>query len=115
MPVRHIVVVFDGPSGDGDRRLSGAIEVRFAPSADAWIQQAIRTSRSPSRLLILSNDREILATAKSHGARTDSIEQLFARSTAAVPDRRGAPEKSSLPAADARRITDELAKRWIRS
>ena len=116
VPVRRTVVVFDGPSDEAARRVSSQLEVRFARSADACIQQVIRSSASPSRLVIVSNDREILATAKSHGAYRYSIDWLFDRSSLAAmrpQTRHATPEPSALPAADARRITEELAKRWL--
>ena len=116
VPVRRTVVIFDGPSDEAARGIGSNLDIRFARSADACIQEAIRSSASPSRLLIVSNDREILATAKSHGAHSYSIDWLFDHSGQAAPRqqaRHAAPEKSSLPAADARRITEELAKRWL--
>lgn len=67
VPVTRTVIVFDGPS-ESLQRITATLQVRFAaPSADAWIQDTIRASRSPSRLLLVSDDRDILTTAKSHG------------------------------------------------
>ena len=115
--VSRILVVFDGPvsesvSSRGNRQL----EVHFAtPSADAYIQRAIRTSPTPEHLLIISDDGEILRTAKSHGTRRYSTHWLFERSLSATPPPhpdRGS-EKIALSASTARRITEELAKRWL--
>ena len=114
--VSQTVVVFDGPSDDA-QRVTPSLQIRFAsPSADAWIQHAIRAHASPSRLVIISDDRDILDTAKSHGTLHYSSTWLIQpRAGAGTPARRTAPsDKPDLPAAAARQITDELAKRWLR-
>jgi predicted RNA-binding protein with PIN domain len=119
VPVHRIVIVFDGGEpGLPSRAVHGHIDVRFAaPSADAYIQEAIRASRTPQRLLIVSDDQEILRTARSHGAQRHSAKWLLDRADAAPkPSGRPheTPDKPSLPARTARRITEELEQRWLR-
>ena len=132
VPVGRIVIVFDaasaapapheaGPTSPvrpaiGSHRAGrGRVEVRFvSPSADADIQREIRTSRYPERLVVISDDRDILHTAKRHGARRESARSLLERPRPTRQhDAVSTPEKLILPAAAARAITDELAKRWL--
>lgn len=117
VPVIRILVVFDSqaPQPAGDYAM-GPVAVRFAsPSADAAIQELLRTAPQPQRLLIVSDDREILHTARAHGARCQASRALWQapgrRSRAPGPS----PEdKTGLPAAQARAITEELARRWLK-
>lgn len=114
LPVSRVVVVFDSQAPQGGDYLVGAVTVRFAsPSADAAIQELLRADPQPRRLLIISDDREILDTARAHGARCQSSAWLWqARPGAAAA---AAPEdKADLPAAHARAITEEMARRWLR-
>lgn len=112
----RIVLVFDGQSsGALLPKPSHNLHVHFAaPSADAYIQQAIRTSATPMRLLVISDDGEILRTAKSHGVQRASSDWLFAHSRPAPQRTDDPPDKTALPASTARRITEELAQRWLK-
>lgn len=116
-PVVRVVLVFDGPeAGPGAAHGTGPVQVRFAsPSADADIQHAIRTSAHPDRLLVITDDGEILRTARSHGARCHSGRWLLARALAQPPRSEPAVGRTDLPAGAARRITEELAKRWLKN
>ena len=115
VPVARIVLVFDGRGTDpGPAHGTGGVQIRFAsPSADADIQHAIRTSAHPDRLLVITDDGEILRTARSHGARCHSGRWLLARGLALPRRTEPAEERADLPAAAARRITEELARRWL--
>lgn len=113
--VTRAVAVFDAPSGSS-QPITASLRICFAPSADAWIQDTIRACRTPERLLIVSDDREILDTAKSHGARCcPSTWLIERRSTSAPEPRRDTPSTKNLPASEARRITEELEQRWLGS
>ena len=122
VPTSSVVVVFDGPGSDMSslQDTTPPLRVQFAaPSADACIQEAIRLSASPHRLLVLSDDGEILRTAKSHGAQRRSAQWLFQRSSqrtegATARTRDEEPDKASLPPGAAKRITEELATRWLK-
>lgn len=112
-PIRRIVFVFDGPE-TVERVASTRIVIRFAsPSADADIQAAIREAAHPERLIIISDDRDILHTAKSHGAVHHPTQWLLTRAAPTKPTESSAG-KGTLPAATARQITEELAARWLR-
>ena len=63
-PPTRIIVVFDAPkrSDDAQPRVIGQGKVQscFAsPSADAYIQQAIRASATPAQLCVISDDGAI--------------------------------------------------------
>jgi predicted RNA-binding protein with PIN domain len=87
----RMVVVFDAkrepatPTGVGRKGVGyrGGVHVVFAPdSADAWIQNRIRESEEPGTITIVTSDREILETARAHGAgawRVADFLQLAAR------------------------------------
>ena len=119
VPIASVTIVFDGHASEfPSQRTVGLLRVRFAtPTADTDIMQTIRTSHSPDHLLVISNDGEILRTAKSHGVLRYAVEWLVeARVRAARPGQRihdGHVEKPTPPAKTAREITEELAKRWL--
>lgn len=126
VPVTRIIVVFDTHDAEaGCHRMNDHVEVRFAsPSADAYLQDAIRALRAPARLLVISDDREILSTAKSHHAHWRHTSWLFehagsgAKSSKPARDpkrsSRHEPEDDHPSAGIARSITEEMAKRWLR-
>ena len=71
------IVVFDATrdpavpttTGRVRRANSHGVQVVFArESADAWIQQRIREHTDPACLTVVTADREILETARAHGA-----------------------------------------------
>ncbi len=118
----RIVVVFDTRESDHATRPTGErVQICFAsPSADAYIQEAIRTSASPERLIIISDDGEILRTAKSHGSLRHPVSWLMQQGLPAMQQNRKSssrseelPDKPGQFSAQAKRITDELSKRWL--
>ncbi len=118
VPAPCVLVVFDTRGPSEAYQPTAHLRVHFAaPSADAYIQEAIRNSPSASCLLVISNDGEILRTAKSHGARRYPTQWLFAHQPARThrPDADGEADARALPARSARHITEELAKRWLDS
>lgn len=119
-PAARVILVFDSRTAEptiGPHR-TGSVQIQFAsPSADAYIQDMIRSARDPARLLVVTDDGDILRTAKSHGIASRSGVWLLSRAQL-HPDARGgeAPSgRAGLPAADARRITEELARRWLKN
>ncbi len=118
-PVDRVTVVFDSREPDaGGTHSAGMLRVRFAsPSADAEILEAIRTSHTPRRLLVISDDGELVRSARSHGALHHTVRWLMDRARPTSRPQAGhratEPGRPSLPAADARRITEELERRWL--
>ena len=115
VPVSRVMIIFDSPDPDGTSlQISNSLFVRFAaPCADAEIQHLIRTSSSPLRVIVMSDDGEILRTAKSYRTLRYPTKWLFEHGSTT---RRQPPESDKVPpsAEAARRITEELAKRWLR-
>ncbi len=132
-PVRQVTIVFDGPAAGRAQPSKDVLVIFAAPSADACIRDAIHHARHPERYVLISSDGELQRTARSHGTRYFPAEWFLDRiapsSTSAgiaacsrrVPSRRtgaaragrATPPKTDLPAATARHITEELAKRWL--
>ena len=115
IPASRVLVIFDSKNPDGIAgEPRGKIGVRYtAPSADAYIQGAIRTHRMPKRLCVISDDMEIVRTARSHGASSYSVDWLLGRSLPRPAPRKREPERTHLSPGIARTITEELAKRWL--
>ncbi len=123
----RVIVVFDAPQSSDALRPhligQGKVQSCFAaPSADAYIQQTIRASTSAAQLCVITDDGAIVSTAKSHGVQRHTTQWLLERSGLAITPRRSqhpSDEKTSadatLSAQTARRITEELAARWLRS
>jgi hypothetical protein len=98
----RVVLFFDGappPGGAAVERL-GAVEVRYAPSADAAILEHLRGGGRGWRLA--TDDRALGLRAKASGAEVVSAERFWARVAAAAarspdPDREVAarPERAS--------------------
>ncbi len=80
----EIWVVFDGPRAgvpldpatDGAAP-SGVHEV-FAPSADDWLVDRVRTSPDPSRLAVVTADRRLAGRARHRGARVVAPREFLA-------------------------------------
>ena len=116
VPVTEIHVFFDAPQGDDQSTRSGRLTVRYLPSADDGIQAMIRRHPAPERLLVVSDDGVIQRTAASHGAAVRTAAWLAARLAPARAHADAIPsDKPDLPAAAKRRITEELARRWLAS
>lgn len=115
VPSASVTVVFDTRGENAGHDPQPDLRVRFAsPSADAYLQDAIRRSHSPRQLIVISDDGEILRTARSHGAQRYPAAWLFAKPASVTAGKPEGPAKGALPAAEARSITEELAKRWLR-
>lgn len=118
-PVRKLVIVFDAQENRAVRvAASGScdVEIRYAtPSADAAIEEAVRQSQRPESLIVISDDRAIQHTAKSHSVAFYPSRWLFRcnRAKRAFSSRDVDAAEKLLPGASARMITEELARRWL--
>lgn len=76
-------VVFDGqgPGGDAERE-SEWPRVVFAPSADEWLLDAVRDAEDPSRLVVVTADRQLADRLRHRGARIVSPRTFLARCAA---------------------------------
>jgi predicted RNA-binding protein with PIN domain len=80
------VVVFDAmrdprpalePGRTGRQRERGLQIVYARESADAWIQDRVRTHPDPGLLTIVTSDREILETVRAHGANVLRVSEFL--------------------------------------
>ena len=115
-PVARLIVFFDAPEDhlariDSDKP---AIEVRYAAaSADSAMQAFMRQAKQPERLVCISDDRAIQHTAKSHGSRLYPGRWLFEHRASSHAAKQGDVGQKSLSAAQARMITEDLARHWL--
>ena len=127
-PVERVIVVFDGPETSRQPAARG-IAVWFAPCADDAIRGHLRAHPDPRRCLVISDDRDISHTAAALGARRESVRWLLQRLAgseephpklptrdlpAPHPKKPSEARQAGLPAATARRITEELRARWLK-
>ncbi len=119
-PLDCIKVIFDGQNNEPSQyKASPKILVCYAPTADAEIQQDIRTLYNHCHLALVSNDRELQQTAKSHRVRVYTVSWFLKQaSSRAVKNKQlyhdtDDAEKPSVAAS--RRITEELAKYWLKN
>jgi predicted RNA-binding protein with PIN domain len=113
IPVKEIKLFFDcaKETGYASRGRFGQIQVCFAkPSADLWIQELIRQSPNPREFLLISDDKELIHTARVHGALCYSVSWLILRGK---PKTKESETKSTfLSAQDYSRINRELSELW---
>lgn len=118
VPVARVELVFDGDSTvtPAGRRAGPVGEVFGVPSADAMIASRVRNCLSPDRVIVVTNDREIVRSARAAGARVESAAWLLARFGAgAVSGSRPAvrtDQSTPLTPRQQQQINDELARRW---
>ncbi len=82
------VVVFDGVGGD---QRYGALEVRFAPHADALLERLAAENRDRERVCLVSSDAAIRGTSGQQVAKISSRE--FASTIEAVEHREDRPSR----------------------
>ena len=72
-------IVFDGRHEAS--RSPGAVGPRcvFAPSADAWLVERVREATDPSRMAVVTADRQVAGRARSRGAQVVSPRDFLAR------------------------------------
>jgi len=73
-------VVFDGPGPGADAELASLRpRVVFAPSADDWLLEAVRTTDDPAKVVVVTADRQLADRARHRGARVVSPRSFLAR------------------------------------
>lgn len=78
-------IYFDGHRDSGDdphpNTRVGSVRVVYCNDreADDEILDAVREHATPSRLLVVSDDRRVTGTAKQHGARISGVRDFFGR------------------------------------
>jgi predicted RNA-binding protein with PIN domain len=111
----RIVVVFDRGLPAGHSRLSrGPVQAVFAGShtdADTLLRERIRAETQPGQLIVVSEDREVIAAAKARKI-TVTRSSEFARQLAVFaprPPRRRGPSTN-----DDRKLSDSEVEEWLR-
>ena len=116
VPVFRIDLIFDSarqPTDAPPYHVDGIRVIFAAPAADAVIQEAIRQSVDSSHLIVISDDREILDTAKAHGALRHSTTWLLEHSQPPHPTPPSQETKRTpLTSKETRQINAELRRQW---
>ncbi len=113
VPVGAVHVIFDGPCNETPVS-SPVLRVQFAsPSADAAIGARLRAARASQRLLLVTDDSELVSLARAHGVTRQSCAWLLGRLEAAQAKPAAPSANPALSAAVRRRITEDLARQWL--
>lgn len=84
-PAAEVWVVFDGPRAGADDAPPASARRRlqrvFAPSADAWLLDRVRRAPDPSRVAVVTADKQLAARARHRGARVVSPRAFLERCT----------------------------------
>ena len=75
----EIWVVFDGERTPDAGESPGRVQTVFAPSADAWLAQQVRTRAEAEPVAVVTADRQVAARARHRGARVVSPSELLRR------------------------------------
>ena len=85
-PGAEIWVIFDGPGADLQSSTSPAVgsphasvQTVFAPSADDWLVSRVRAAPDPSRVAVVTGDRQVAGRARHWGAKVVTPGEFMAR------------------------------------
>ena len=119
-PKNRVRVVFDGYAEmkvDWARLREANIEVLFSEgqSADDQIVELVKQSQNPKGVTVVTSDRELSDNVRKLDAQvisiTKFIEKVGAKKKTSKPH---TEKKETLPPEDARRITEELKRIWLK-
>ena len=71
-------IVFDGPEDPGSDLAQPGPRCVFAASADDWLVERVRRSDDPSRITVVTADRQVAGRARSRGAQIVSPADFLA-------------------------------------
>lgn len=111
-PRNAVTIVFDGYEPDGFRNPQPRLQVRFSNNqkADDVICRLVAAGKNNGSVTVVSNDREIRDSVRSHGARVMSCEEFLSGGRKQIVA--GGDDKK-LDSASSREITDELGQLWL--
>lgn len=114
-PRNEVTIVFDGREDVFSPRTEKVFKIIFAcESADDKIKKMIASASNPARIILITNDKELIFFARSYRAETCSVSKFLGK----MPWRKNAApeaeEKSLLRFEDAGKITEELGKIWLK-
>jgi len=74
-------IVFDGPEDPEQPSGEPGPRCVFATSADDWLIQRVRRADDPSRIVVVTSDRQVAGRAQSRGAQVVSPMEFLSRCT----------------------------------
>ncbi len=111
----EVTIVFDGQKDIIVPKTKIEFDVYFTrgESADDRIKKMIKTSSNPSRLIVVTDDKEIIFFARNHRAATSSVSKFLSK-ILKTKNTKGPVERKIEPSSNiAREITEELKKIWL--
>lgn len=113
--IHSIIIVYDAPESSRIAISPRCTVYYAAPSADSYIQQFIRNNANSMTISLITNDRELIGTAKSHAVQCYSVKWFLdlnhsnniASSVTFIEK-----DKKSPSSREKRKINDEFEKRW---
>jgi len=75
----EIWIVFDGPDDRGTAADETGLRCVFAPSADAWLVERVRSAEDPTEIAVVTADRQVAGRARGRGAQIVSPKDFLAR------------------------------------
>lgn len=114
----EITLVFDGKTDVSSPDISTSIRIIFSKddTADEKIKAMVEASSTPKRLVVVSDDKQIMFYCRSIGAQVMSVKEFM--NNADIPSRglsrEAAKEKPDLSSDVAAKITEELRNIWLK-
>ncbi len=114
----EVTIVFDGKAAVSSPPMKTAVKVIFSQdrTADDKIKYMVEHSRNPKRLVVVTDDKQIVFYCRSLGARIMPVKSFLDNSLLAkrgsVPESDEEKEELDGPAAAA--ITEALKKIWLK-
>ena len=111
----EVTIVFDGQPDVVVPRAKIEFEIYFTKneSADDRIKKMIKASPNPSRLIVVSDDKEIIFFARGHRALVSSASKFLSKILKTSNTKKSTQRKFELSSNLAREITEELRKIWL--
>jgi predicted RNA-binding protein with PIN domain len=111
-----VTIVFDGQKDIIAPKIQTEFEVIFTEgeSADDRIKKIIKSSPQPSRLIVVTDDKELIFFARNHRAIIYSTSKFLNKILKVKDTKKIYMEKFKLSPNIAREITEELKKIWLR-
>lgn len=114
-PRNEVTIVFDGREDVTSPRTEKVFNIIFAcGSADERIKKIIISSSNRARIILVTNDKELIFFARNYRVATCSISKFLGKIPKQQNITKECTEKSSLRFEIAREITEELEKIWVK-
>ncbi|MBU1044696.1 MAG: NYN domain-containing protein [Candidatus Omnitrophica bacterium] len=114
----QVTLVFDGQADVSSPQFKSQVIVIFSKgeSADEKIKRMVERSKNPKRIVVVTDDKEIMFCCRSIGATVSSVRDFInssyrAKQADSVSEQEDKPE---LDSAIAMRITEDLKNIWLK-